>query len=46
MDTTIKTLHEGKYLRLVKNGYWEYVERVNASVVVIIEALTPEEKLL
>ena len=41
-----KTLHAGKYLALVADGTWEYVERVNASAVVAIVALTPEGELL
>lgn len=42
----IETLHEGKFLKLVKNGRWEFVERVNAKGVVIIAALTPDDKIL
>lgn len=44
--TKIETIHEGKYLRLVKNGRWEYVQRVGIPGVVIIAALTPENSLL
>ena len=37
---------EGKYLRLVKRGHWEYAERTNAGSAVIVIAVTPERKLL
>lgn len=37
---------EGKYLRLVKHGHWEYAERTNAGSAVIVIAVTPERKLL
>jgi ADP-ribose pyrophosphatase len=39
-------LHFGKFLSLLKDGRWEYVERVNASGAVIIVAVTEERKLL
>ena len=37
---------EGRYLRLVRRGRWEYAERTNAGHAVIVIALTPERKLL
>lgn len=37
---------EGKYLRLVKRGHWEYAERTNAGSAVIVIAVTPERNLL
>jgi len=40
------TMYEGKYLRLVKRGHWEYAERTNAGSAVIVIAVTPEDKLL
>jgi ADP-ribose pyrophosphatase len=40
------TMCEGKYLRLVKRGNWEYAERTNAGSAVIVIAVTPEDKLL
>ena len=43
-DKTI--LAEGRYLRLVRRGRWEYAERCNASAAVIIIAVTPDDKLL
>ena len=40
------TLFKGKYLSLVKEGRWEYAERVGATGAAIILAITPEEKVL
>src|SRR5215469_2021144 len=39
-------LYTGKYLSLVKEGHWEYAERVNATGAAIILAVTNEQKLL
>ncbi len=39
-------LAEGKYLRLIKQGHWEYAERNNATGAVVIVALTNKGKLL
>jgi ADP-ribose pyrophosphatase len=44
--SSIETLFSGKYIRLQKNGNWEYAERANASAAVIVIAVTPEDKLL
>lgn len=41
-----RVLHEGKFLRLVDLDTWEFVERVNASGVVVVVAVTPEGRLL
>lgn len=42
-----RTVHEGRYLRMVQRGHWEYVERVHArGMAVIIIALTPDEEIL
>ena len=46
MDDQPKTMWEGKYLRLVTRGRWEYVERTNAGSAVIVIAVTPEDKLV
>lgn len=43
---TDRTLHEGRFLRLVNRGGWEFVERVNASGVVVVICVTPEGRLL
>lgn len=41
-----KTLHEGEYLRLLRRGRWEYVERINAYGVATIVAVTDANELL
>jgi ADP-ribose pyrophosphatase len=47
MDDEIKTVYEGKWLRMKLRGRWEYVERTNeGGLAVIIIAATPEGKLL
>lgn len=46
MDDEPKTMWEGKYLRLVTRGRWEYAERTNAGSAVIVIAVTPEDKLV
>jgi ADP-ribose diphosphatase len=40
------TLYSGKFLELVKEGRWEYVNRIGTTGAVIIVAVTDEEKLL
>jgi len=40
------TLHTGKFLTLIKEGPWEYVDRVNARGAAVIVAVTAERKLL
>ena len=39
-------IHEGKFLRFVRRGEWEYVERNNCSAIVIIVAMTDEKRVL
>lgn len=39
-------LFTGKFLSIVKEGRWEYAERVNATGAAIIVAVTPDQKLL
>jgi ADP-ribose pyrophosphatase len=39
-------LHTGKFLALIKEGRWEYVDRVNATGAAIIVAVTSEQKVL
>lgn len=39
-------LAEGQYVRLVRRGGWEYAERTNASMTVVVVAVTWDEKLL
>jgi ADP-ribose pyrophosphatase len=46
-ERIVKTiLYTGKYLSLLKEGHWEYAERVNATGAAIIIAVTDEQKLL
>jgi ADP-ribose pyrophosphatase len=40
------TLHASKFLNLIKEGHWEYVDRVNATGAALIIALTPDEKII
>ena len=40
------TLHAGKFLALVKEGRWEYVDRLGATGAAIVVAVTSERKLL
>ena len=42
----IEELYQGRFLRLLKNGRWEYVERTNARCAAVIVAVTPENELL
>jgi len=42
----VKTIGEGKYLRLLKRGRWEFVERVNATGVVAMVAVTREGEIV
>src|SRR5580658_8465608 len=43
MKTTLLT---SKFLALIQEGHWEYVDRVNATGVAIILAVTAEQKIL
>lgn len=43
-DHTIE--YDGKFLRLVKRKHWEFVERKNASVAVIIVPITNDGKIV
>jgi len=47
MQTSARTtLFTGRFLSLVREGHWEYAERVNATGAAIIIAVTDEKKLL
>jgi len=47
MDEETRTLYEGKWLRLRKQGPWEYAERTNeGGLAVIVVAATPQRKVL
>ncbi|HSR65859.1 MAG TPA: NUDIX hydrolase [Xanthomonadaceae bacterium] len=42
-----KIVHEGRYLRMVVQGHWEYVERTHAGgLAAIIIAVTPDDRIL
>jgi ADP-ribose pyrophosphatase len=40
------TLYAGKFLTIVREGRWEYVDRIGATGAAIIVAVTDEQKLL
>ena len=44
----VELLHEGKWLRLVKRGRWEWCERTHSSdgMAVLIIAVTPDDEVL
>lgn len=42
----METLYQGKFLNMVREGRWEYCERVNQTTAVMIFACTPEGKVL
>jgi ADP-ribose pyrophosphatase len=44
----VEVLHEGKWLRLLRRGHWEYAERSHSDsgLAVIIVAVTPADTLL
>ncbi len=45
-ESTTRVLHEGEFLRLLRRGHWEYVERTNAHGVAVIVAVTEANELL
>lgn len=46
MSDATETLHQGKFLKLSRQGRWEYVSRVQASGAVHILAVTADDELL
>ena len=42
----ISVIHEGKYIRFLKLGRWEFVERTNCTSIVIILAMTDDRKVI
>lgn len=42
----METLYQGKFLNMVREGRWEYCERVNQTSAVMVFACTPENKVL
>lgn len=47
-EQDLEVLHEGKWLRLVKRGRWEWCERTHSreGLAVLVVAVTPEGKVL
>jgi ADP-ribose pyrophosphatase len=43
---TQSILHTGKFLTLIKEGHWEYVNRLNATGAAVIVAVTAGQKVL
>jgi ADP-ribose pyrophosphatase len=41
-----KVIHEGRFLRFVRKGEWEYTQRNNCNAIVIIAALTEDEHVI
>lgn len=47
MDQPIETLFEGRWLRVLRRGRWEYAERTHGEgMAVIIIAVTPDDEVL
>lgn len=44
MDT--ETIGQGKFLRLVRCGHWEYTQRMRASGIVVIVPITNDDEML
>lgn len=42
----METLYQGKFLNMVREGRWEYCERVKQTSAVMVFACTPEGKVL
>ena len=45
-QASIETLHEGRFLRLLKDGRWEYVSRVRGIGGAAIVAVTPAREIV
>lgn len=41
-----ETIYEGKYLRVIRDGRWEYVQRTRSRGVVVIIACTEDDELI
>ena len=46
MSEPLQTRYEGRFLRMVARGHWEFVERANSTGVVAVLAVTPDDKIL
>ncbi|SFF63942.1 ADP-ribose pyrophosphatase [Fontimonas thermophila] len=44
--SAIQELHTGDFLRLLRDGHWEYVARTNSTGAVFIVAITPHQELV
>lgn len=42
----IRTLHDGEFLKLLRDGHWEYVERQNARGAAAMVAITQEREIV
>lgn len=42
----MKILHTGKFLRLVQEGTWEYVQRVNCHGIAVLVPVTDDQKIV
>lgn len=42
----MKILHTGKFLRLVQEGSWEYVQRVNCHGIAVLVPVTDDQKIV
>lgn len=45
-DSRCQILHKGRFIQLVRNGHWEFAQRIGNSGVVGIIAVTPDERLI
>ncbi len=46
MSDEVRELHGGQFLRLLRKGHWEYVERVNSRAAAFVLAVTDDDELL
>jgi ADP-ribose pyrophosphatase len=47
MDEPVETLYEGRWLRVLRRGRWEYAERTHGNgMAVIVIAMTPDQHVL
>ncbi len=45
-EERIETIHEGKFLRMLRSGRWEFVSRTKGSGVVVILPVTADRKVI
>lgn len=45
-DNQLRVLHQGKFLRTVAKGHWEWVERTNTTGAVVVAAVTEKNELV